>query len=424
MKVLTITKQPHADSVKIGIDWAKTSHHYCLRTLEGTTEFGSFEQDDEQIKQWIEGLSDRFKARRLTICMEDGRSALLHRLQRYETVDLFLVNTTTAARYRTTFTPSGDKNDPGDAASLLDLIERHPEKVRACGKVDSYAQALDQLCRARRAVVDRRTGTIASLREILELYYPLATKLFDEFSTSLALDFLQQWPDLQGLKNAEEATLVNFFHGHRCRSQKRIQERLKEIARYHCPIEEPVLLEVSRSCIIDHTNQIRALNESIQRYEQHIESLFQCHEKATLFSGLPGAAKRLAPRLLAAFCLIDPQDASQMQTQVGIAPIRVQSGQTSKVYMRRFCPKFLRQSFHEFAGCSIKSSVWAKAFYEHQRGTKGHGSHAAKRALAFKWIRILVACWKTGEAYNESEYIDALKRRKSPLTKLIPTDQT
>ena len=280
MKVLTITKQPHADSVKIGIDWAKTSHHYCLRTLEGTTEFGSFEQDDEQIKQWIEGLSDRFKARRLTICMEDGRSALLHRLQRYETVDLFLVNTTTAARYRTTFTPSGDKNDPGDAASLLDLIERHPEKVRACGKVDSYAQALDQLCRARRAVVDRRTGTIASLREILELYYPLATKLFDEFSTSLALDFLQQWPDLQGLKNAEEATLVNFFHGHRCRSQKRIQERLKEIARYHCPIEEPVLLEVSRSCIIDHTNQIRALNESIQRYEQHIESLFPVPRKS------------------------------------------------------------------------------------------------------------------------------------------------
>ena len=239
MKVLTSTKQPHADSIKIGIDWAKTSHHYCLRTPEGTTESGSFEQGNEPIKQWIEGLDHRFKAKRLTICMEAGRLALLQRLQAYDTVEVFLVNTTTAARYRNTFTPSGDKNDPGDAASLLDLIERHPEKVRACGKVDSYAQGLDQLCRARRTVVDRRTGAIASLREILELYYPLATELFDEFSTSLALDFLQQWPDLQSLKNAEESTLVDFFHGHRCRSQKRINERLEAIARYHLSNRRP-----------------------------------------------------------------------------------------------------------------------------------------------------------------------------------------
>jgi hypothetical protein len=69
-----------------------------LRTPEGTTESGSVDQDDAELKRWIEQLGDRFKARRLAICIEAGRSAVLWRLQGYDTVDLFLVNTTMAAR--------------------------------------------------------------------------------------------------------------------------------------------------------------------------------------------------------------------------------------------------------------------------------------------------------------------------------------
>jgi len=37
------------------------------------------------------------------------------------------------------------------------------------------------------------------------------------------------------------------------------------------------------------------------------------------------------------------------------------------------------------------------------------------RALAFKWIRILYRCWQTRTPYDESTYLNALKRRGSPL---------
>src|SRR5204863_279358 len=37
------------------------------------------------------------------------------------------------------------------------------------------------------------------------------------------------------------------------------------------------------------------------------------------------------------------------------------------------------------------------------------------RALAFKWIRILYRCWQTRTPYDESAYLNALKRRGSPL---------
>ena len=98
----------------------------------------------------------------------------------------------------------------------------------------------------------------------------------------------------------------------------------------------------------------------------------------------------------------------------GIAPVTRSSGKSLSHHLRYACAKFLRQSFHEFAGASIPHSAWAKAFYESQRArNKGH--HTALRALAYKWIRILYACWKSRTPYNESLYLQSLKNRLAPI---------
>src|SRR3954447_11100541 len=52
--------------------------------------------------------------------------------------------------------------------------------------------------------------------------------------------------------------------------------------------------------------------------------------------------------------------------------------------------------------------------------TVGKRHHAALRALAFKWQRILFRCWKDGVAYDESKYIASLKKRNSPLSAWLP----
>ena len=41
--------------------------------------------------------------------------------------------------------------------------------------------------------------------------------------------------------------------------------------------------------------------------------------------------------------------------------------------------------------------------------------HAAVRALAFKWIRILFRCWKDRKPYDEQIYLASLRRHGSPL---------
>ena len=71
----------------------------------------------------------------------------------------------------------------------------------------------------------------------------------------------------------------------------------------------------------------------------------------------------MAPRLLAAFGTDRGRwhTAVEIQQLSGIAPVTEQSGQGRWVHWRLGCPKFLRQSFHEFADHSSKWCTWAKA---------------------------------------------------------------
>jgi Transposase IS116/IS110/IS902 family len=96
----------------------------------------------------------------------------------------------------------------------------------------------------------------------------------------------------------------------------------------------------------------------------------------------------------------------------GIGPVRRASGKKAITHFRKACPKFLRQSLHEFGLHSIRSCPWAKAHYQSLR-ERGKGHHAAVRAVTFKWIRILFACWKRRIPYDPERYFQALKIRGS-----------
>jgi len=56
-------------------------------------------------------------------------------LTKYPHLVLFPVHTTTAARYRETFCPSGAKDDPSDTASLLDLLLRTANACANCNPI-------------------------------------------------------------------------------------------------------------------------------------------------------------------------------------------------------------------------------------------------------------------------------------------------
>jgi transposase len=168
------------------------------------------------------------------------------------------------------------------------------------------------------------------------------------------------------------------------------------------------------------TSQLRPVLEAIAQMEKQIAELFGQHVDHDLFSSFPGAGPVLAPRLLGAMGADRGRfaAASEVQRLSGIAPVLERSGKSCWVHRRWACPKFVRQSFHEFAGQSILRSAWARAFYEQQR-QRGNGHHAAVRSLAYRWIRIIYRCWQMRVPYCEETYRRALEKRQSPLARVL-----
>ena len=169
--------------------------------------------------------------------------------------------------------------------------------------------------------------------------------------------------------------------------------------------------------------QLRVALRAIARFDAEINAVSGTLPDYPLFGALPGAGAALAPRLLAAFGEQRQryESAAEFQKYTGIAPVTESSGKKHWVHWRLQCPAFLRQTFVEWAAETITRSFWAGAYYRQQRA-KGCSRQAALRALAFKWIRILYRCWQTRIPYDESAYLNALRRRGSPLLDSIVRD--
>jgi hypothetical protein len=139
---------------------------------------------------------------------------------------------------------------------------------------------------------------------------------------------------------------------------------------------------------------------------------------------LPGAAEALAPRLASAFGS-DPerwQSALQIATLSGIAPVRRASGMKSgkkgqrkaSVHFRQACRSSYASPFTNLPAVPSATALGLMpTTMPCALGVKA--IIAALRSVAFKWIRILFACWKQRSPYDPQRYLQALQRRGSPL---------
>ena len=408
----------------VGIDWADQKHDIAFRATssQGKLERYQIESQPEALNDWVLQMRERFGSQgKILICLEQSRGALIHFLMGFDSFELYPINPKQLDNYRKAFRPSGAKDDPLDAELLYQFLSLHHEQLRPWRPNDEQTRKLALFCEKRPQAVDARTALSNQLKSELKQYFPLAlVVLNNDLSTVLAADFLLQWPTFESLKKASAHKLRKFFYAHQCRSEQKIQARIERIQSALPLTKDSAIIAASSLTVEMLARQLKDLAPYIARYEKHIEQLFSQHPDRGLFENLPGAGEQLAPRLLSAFGSDRDRfpSAGEALTFFGVAPITERSGKTTWIHFRWACPKFLRQSFHEFAGHSVRFCDWAAAFYEQQRA-RGKGHHAAVRALAYKWIRILFRCWKTRQPYNPDLYLAALSRRSSPLATAV-----
>lgn len=401
----------------IGIDWADRKDDICL--YDATThhvESCIIGSQPEAIAAWVEGLRKRFPQGKIAICTEQKRGPLIYALCKYEFLVLYPVNTLLVANYRQAFAPSRAKADPTDAQILVELLLKHRDKLKAWQPGSAKLRSLQQMVENRRMLVAEKVRLTNRVTAALKSYYPQVLDWFEDKDTQVFCEFLTRYPTLQAAQDASKEELEQFFKSHHVMQARTINRRFEQIQQAVVLSEDAGIVEPLQLLVAALIAQLRVLLPSIGTFDARIEKLFNSHPDADLFAALPGAGPQLAPRLLVAFGEERErfQSAQDLLRYSGIAPVKESSGQKSWVHWRWSCPKFLRQTFVEWALQTRKHSFWSEAFYQMQR-RKGKTHQGAIRALAFKWIRIVFRCWQEKQPYDEVKYLMALKRKGSPL---------
>jgi transposase len=394
----------------IGVDWADESHHVSEYRVEtGSGESYAIRHTAESLQEWLNQLRERYNGKRIAIVLEQARGGLIYALMSTNFIEIYPVNPQSLAKYRKALYPSGAKSDPPDAELLRDMVRQNPERFRAWSPGDEQTRSLQLLTEGRRKLVDDMTALTNQLISALKTYYPQALNWAGDLTSEQACAFFEKWPTLMELQKSRPFRIREFYEKYGRPRREVLNQRVSEIQKAQPLTLDSAVVMSSVMMVQALVAQIRPLRMAIEKYDQEIERLFQQHPDRAVFESFPGAGKVLAPRLLAAFGADRDrfENAVQVQQFSGIAPVTERSGKMKWVHRRWACPKFVLQTFHEFADQARKFCSWSKLYYRQQRAL-GKEHHAALRSLAYKWIRIMFRCWKDHKPYDDGIYIKSL----------------
>jgi transposase len=407
------------NTIQVGIDWADKEHAYSALLPSGKIKTGSFKQNRTGIDDWLTELSELVPDCNIDICIETSSGALINALMEYSQVRIFPVNPFALANYRKAFAPGGGKNDPVDARLIMQFLQHYRDQLRQLVPNSPETRELTALAQDRRQFVEQRVALSNRMMAYLKGYFPTILELNPARAyTEFVVRLVHAYPTLEEAQKAGKAKLRKIFFG--TGAKAKMESRLDTIMKAKPITTDPILLRTHARRCRSLAAQIHVLNESIKTYDAEIKELVKKHSDYDIVKNLPGASDKTHARIIAA--LGDDRaryaNAECLQAAAGIAPITTQSGNSRFVSARWSSSKFIKQTFHEYAGLSIAKCAWAKAYYEEQIA-KGKSAQMAKRALAFKWIRIIFRLWQARISYDDSHYVARLNKTGSPLAQKL-----
>jgi transposase len=337
----------------------------------------------------------------------------------FDGVTIFPINPAALNNYRKAFAHGGGKNDPTDARLIVQYLDHYRDQLRPLRQDSPLTRELAALGEDRRRMVDQRTALSNQLKALLKQYFPAvlrldAAKIYAEF----LIRFLLKFPTLEAAQQVGRTRLRKFFFGfgEKAKAEQRLDRLLTAV-----PLtQDPVLIRTHARRTQAVCQLIDSLNRSIQQYNLEIKRLVRQHADYAIVASLPGSSYKTHCRMLAAlgddrtrYC-----NAAALQAATGIAPLTTQSGRQKFVSHRWACSHFMKQTFHEYAGLSIQASQWAAEYYRQQL-ENGKSTQVAKRALAFKWLRIIYRCWQDRLPYDEAKHIQRLAETGAPLAQRL-----
>ncbi|GDY22282.1 IS110 family transposase [Verrucomicrobiota bacterium] len=333
---------------------------------------------------------------------------------------LYPVNPKAAERYRERKAPSGTKFDRHDAWSLADALRTDGHGWRVLHPQDEATARLRALCRDEISLIEQRTALVNQLLAALAEYYPAALAAFNDWTKPFAWALVQQFPTPRALQDAGKRKWEKFLHTHRLWRTDTAPERLELFAHANALPASPAVVTAKSLLAQSLVKVLYTLEAQLDDYRDRIVAAFTAHPDHDVFGSLPGAAEKLAPRLLGELGAVRAvyPDADALCCQAGVSPVSFQSGKLDKARIRWACDTVLRHTVHLWADGSRKKSPWAAAYYQQKRAA-GHDHASALRCLGKRWLKILWRLWTDHTTYDEARHQQNQKQHGSWVPALV-----
>jgi len=382
------------------LDWARDHHDLVVVAAQGAV---VCELRCEHTAAGWQALREKLRDYEpLAVAVETNQGLAVEQLLEAG-YTVYPVNPKSAQRYRERQAPTGVKDDQLDAWSLADALRLDGHGWKPLVPDDPLVAELRLLTRDEVALIEQRTALSNQLQAALCAYYPAALAAFNDWTRPATWAFVEAFPTPEALVKAGPRQWKKFLHVHQLWREATAEKRLEIFAQATALQGGAATVAAKSFLAVALAKVLRTLEAQLQAYREKIEDRFRQHPDHDLFGSLPGAGRKLAPRLLAE---IGDQRArfaaaEGLQAYAGTAPLTFKSGQIEKHLIRRACAPCLRAAVHHWANHSRHQCAWAEAYYQAHR-EKGQSHACALRCLGQRWLKILWKMWQTHTAYDEA----------------------
>ena len=394
-----------------GIDWSEQHHDVVVIDADGrkvaSRRFAHSAEGLADLTAFLRGVAP---AHQELACIIETTHGLLIAALLDAGLAVYPVNPSTVDRRRPA---SRAKSDPLDAYLLAKTGRSELPDLRRLTPDSALIAELKTLTRDQAGLIESQTRLVNQLTACLKAYYPVALEFFTKLQQPSTLHFLQTYPTPEAARAASleqlTQTLKTVGHSRAEAVARAIRQRLQQP---HLTADS-ITTRTKARLMLALVGQLRPLLGQIAAYDTEIERLFLMHADSQLFTSLPGAAKRLAPRLLAEWGDDRTRytDCGSVQALAGTAPVAYQSGTYAKAHTRYACLKPLRNALQQFAWQSTKLETWARSYYERKRA-EGKSHSMAIRCLANVWVRIIFAMWQSERPYQTAVFEAARQQHR------------
>jgi hypothetical protein len=404
-----------------GIDWGHDTH--VVVVVDSNRRL----QKEFEVHHTPEGFAELSAALRAFtalkgIAVESHRGPLMVYLLQ-QGFRVYPINPKVSHAWRKNDSVAACKSDGRDGRVLAQELAVRHERLTCLAPDGELTRKLAMLCEDEQDLIGARTSLIQSLQDTLKQYFPAALNFFTEWTSPAAWDWLKKYTTPKQFCSASESALYRFLKGHRIGLSPVWQERVQSRKKACDWPADAALTEAYAMRALQLVGRLKVLEGQITLYRKRIEALFETHPDQALFDSLPGAGKKLAPRLLSIFGTDrERYESSHAISQLsGAAPVTLQSGRKTIVRMRRACRKHWRNTLHLFARSSVKFCPWAKAYYAYRRSC-GDKDALALRKLADKWMHIIYRMWQNRTTYDDALHMKSLQKTNSPLLRFMDVE--